>query len=890
MGVTTSFSIDSKTKLNVQLPDNLSKQTRTSFTVYPEIDLVKFEVEAIQNFISGKGIFSADKDPIAAKGILVLRYGVEDDRALEMFKQIRRSGLHSAVLVTDGPITMNSKGPKFETTVDRNGQTVEERFSNDIRPEYLSDRANGPDVKSMLDADYKMYSPVLPKEGNLIQAGDFYVAMSAIANPTSDRKPIMHEKEVILYVLKNPKGDVVPENIKNLYVMHGTGNWTRIHVNRNFIYRDSSKSQEGAGFFALKHAFNTLETFVRKGMSARISDIPTPGRQRVTDSQGNFWEAAYTDGKYELNQRMADEFNVMAGDEETLQRLSEGNPEKYKNLKSVSETIEVGEIVLSHFVMTNTKVVEAIFNLWQAQNAKGKPFFIRGALDAKFVGLRSFGLGAIMAGYDTKTDFGKTRRALGKNFSKYVDVAVHMEETVNPDGTPVTNIDPDGPPSDRVLWHDKTTQIKFKTSPNSEWRSYIFTGSYNNSNNFNNLERQDWLSVPAESEISVAVNSSIRSAVSAALKESKYGKKKALPLEKGVFVKELANFLGQSPIDLDWNETLALKEKLESIHKKTKAEQAAFMKDISVVMRKMASKPSRLISYLQVKPEDLNMRLGSMSRFYSWYLSLPRYRQGFDFAISANEMLSLGLSILEKPFSAKMALLDILWSPNVPKHILEARAFRIYEYMELDKVFAKKLKDWKSDKKPFESEKFPFSEDVVFTVDLMDTATQKSLTDLVEARKLSEASKVLSQWVEKNKTQLGSKVALAASTAEVQSRLQGFVGLLDWYKALPADPAFKYPVVDLETSTLIGQLLSENMDLLLLKEQPMDKLTETIKYIVALKGYRDGKDGSPGALSQKTSEGLRVVSEASKGKTGKSAFPVKEVSRLQAPQCRALMM
>lgn len=845
-GVTVPFLLSQKPVLDTDV--------KNGFQVYQNIDIVQFEVDAIQDFLSGKGIFSGEKDPSSSRGFIVLRYGLEDDRALEMFKQVRKTDIHSALLVTDGPITMDGDKAQFGTRTDRMGKTVPEDFSNDIRPEYLMTHANGPDVKSMLDSGYKLYSPVLPKKGNLVEKGDFYVAMSAVANPANDRKPIMHEKEVVMYILKDPTGPVVMENIKKLYVIHGTGNWTRVHYNRNFIYEDNMKSEDGPGKFAFRHAVNTLETFVREGQTAKISDIPTPGRMRLNDKDGFFWEMAYTDGKYELNQRIADRLNVMAGDEETLQRLSNGNADEYKHLKEVSENVEVKEILLSHFVMTNMKVVEALFNLWTVQKAKGKPFWVRGALDAKFVGLRSFGLGALMAGYDTKTQFGRTRRALGKEFAKYVDVAVQLEEV--PDAK---NINPDGPPSDRILWHDKTTMITYQMKGDAQARSDLFTGSYNNSNNFNNLERQDWYSIPAESALIKAVETSVKSGIKISLK----GNKKALPLEKAVFVKELATFLGQSPIDLDWTMVLGVRARLESLHTKTPEERQELLKDLGYKMMKEGLRPSRLIKSLQLSKDDLRTRIEAMGRFFTWYSSQPFYRQGFDVAISANEMLSLGLAVQESPMSAKFALKDIFWRPNVPNHVIEARAFKIYQYMGLEAVFAQKLTKYPDDKKPFPSAKFPFSEDITFSVDLMDPATQKSVAELMQAGKNADAAKLLAQWLQANKDALGDKLGLAATADEIQKRLTGFSDLLKWYQGLQAEPTYKYKVADLQSPELVSQLLSENLDLLLLKDQPQQKVQDTVKYIISLKGYQDLPKGVPGILSEKTTEAVRVLTGVS---------------------------
>lgn len=873
---------------------------KSAVRVYPNIDLVKFEIQMAENFLAGKGPFKDLKGPIGGRGLIVLRYGVEDERAEKFLVEAKKMGVHSLVLVTDGPITVKppesffpeKKDKDGNVVTDKSGNVVREDFSNNIRKEFFTDKeheswvktGNGKYVQGLLQEGYKLYSPVQPKKGSLIQAGDFFVVMSALANPKLERTPIMHMKEIVMYELKDPSKELSFENLKNLIVMDGTGNWTRVHVNRTALKVDSMPDKPGLNVFSLKHALDSIENFAAEGRTARIKDITTNMRVRVNAKDGSFVESAYTDGQNELNQRMADELNVLAGDEETLKRLAtddkgELDEKKYQELKARSEDVFVKDVVLSHFVFTNTKVLYALLNLWEAQNAKKRPFQINGVLDLKFVGLRSFGLGALLAGFDTKTSFGQTRRALPKEFVKSVKLYSYLEESKL-----AKEVDPDGPPTDRVLWHDKTTLITYKTKGQSEFWTSVYTGSYNNSNNYHNLERQDWFYVKNNADMVAAYENSIRTAIAKAVVSTRNGKKKILPIEDAIFVKELGLLIGVAWNDLDWNGIFKLRKKLESLHNlETAEDRLKVISELGKVLRQEAIEKggvhSRLIKKLHVNREKLDIKLQTIQKFLVWYTSQPFYRQGFDAAIRSNEILALALSFQEDAWTAKQALRKIFWRPYLPDHSLDARSYKVFKYMGLERA----LKILSPDK----PSAFPFAKDVVLTADLLSETLEKEILKDVDAGDLKLAARDLSNWTKKLSAE---KSALVLGDQKIiLQRLNGMMAVISWYSKLETAPDYRWEVPDLSKKEMVSQLLTENLDLLLLKEQNLENIKETLQWIVSLKGYRNpnGQDKGPLTdLIDKAYEAYKAGEKAEPSTSTQKPKPTKAI--VEAPICRAI--
>jgi hypothetical protein len=130
------------------------------------------------------------------------------------------------------------------------------------------------------------------------------------------------------------------------------------------------------------------------------------------------------------------------------------------------------------------------------------------------------------------------------------------------------------------------------------------------------------------------------------------------------------------------------------------------------------------------------------------------------------------------------------------------------------------------------------------------------------AGKTSEAAQTIQKWLTESAGQLGNKLERAATAAVVASRLAGFLKVVNWYTDLPMDTSYKYRLYNVLPKSIVSQFLSESMDLLLLKEQPMARLEASMAYLLTLKGYHDGPVDAPKSLTRMIKEGLEVLASA----------------------------
>lgn len=631
---TASYSVDLSQHLG----------THPGFTVYPDVDLIDYETNVLQQFMRGQGPFAVDPEPAANRAIVVLRYGFDNPKAVQAMKDAKTLGLHSAVLVSDGPITMDSKKATFGTVTGENNQTLPANYTNDLKPEYILESGQGRSIRELMASGFALSTPVSnpqPAAANdqILQKGKFFVTLSAlIQNMTIT--PIMHEKEAIMVVVKDPSQPVSPGNIKSMYVMHGSGNWTtNNHINRSYLTKENLADPNGNGRMALDHALTTIAEFSQPGRSAQMNKIKIPGSLRLVAKDGSFIESAYTDGQFELNQRIVNFFENVAA-----------NPQNF----------DIKDVWLNHFVLTNRNVVLSLIKAWDAMNKQGRPFMINGMLDAQYVELQGYGLGAALAGFDIINPSNAGLRGMKGDFLKHVNLSVDFAEVPG-----AVNIKPNGAPEHRLLDHGKDTWIHYRdlSAGGGEWVE-AWTGSYNCSTNKNNLERQDQLHLPAtSSRVAAAIQQSIDAGVRFTTQQGS-----AVPLrETGVGLSVLAKALGQSPLDLDRQ---AVDEFIAFSHA-GQLDDAAITK-LQDILTRAAPKASRLAPEFQIKPEVLAQRIGALRRLSTWWKQNVLKPEESQFTPS--DVMHLVLLTGQDEASALGILKNRFFDKNADKADIEKRA------------------------------------------------------------------------------------------------------------------------------------------------------------------------------------------------------------------------
>lgn len=617
--------------------------TNPGFTVYPDVDLIDYETDVLQQFMRGQGPFAADPEPAGSRAVIILRYGFDNPKAVQAMKDAKTLGLHSAVLVSDGPITMDSKKATFGTVTGENGQTKPANFTNDLKPEYILGNSQGKAMLELMNNGYQLSTPVSnpqPQAPNeqILQKGKFFITLSALIQNMLIT-PIMHEKEAIMVVLKDPTKPVTVDNIKSMYIMHGSGNWTtNNHINRSYLTKENLSDPNGNGRMALVHALSAISEFSQPGRSAQMNKIQGPGMLRLVAKDGSFIESAYTDGQFELNQRIVNFFEAVAA-----------NPDGF----------QINDVWLSHFVLTNRNVVLSVIKAWDAMSAKGRPFHVNGMLDSQYVELQGYGLGAALAGFDVINPNTAGLHGMKGDFLNYVNLSVDFEEVPN-----ATNIDPNGAPDHRLLDHGKDTWVSYRNLADaSDWVE-AWTGSYNCSTNKNNLERQDQLHLPAASS---KLAMSIQQTIDAAVKETTQ-RNAAVPLrDTGVGMSVLAKFLGQSPMDLNRQ---AVDDFLQ-LARAGKLDDAA-LAQLQLILNRAAPKPSRLLPKYQVSAADITTRIAALKRLSAWWQTnvLP----SSDAVLTASDLMHLVLLTSQDDASALGILKNRFYDKTANPADIEKRA------------------------------------------------------------------------------------------------------------------------------------------------------------------------------------------------------------------------
>ncbi len=559
----------------------------TDQRAHPGEDILKYEAQAMRDFREGSGQFSHYKNvPAKNKGLILRRYEEGDQAVTQEFIEASHSGFRRLLGIFDFNPAMTGtfkEGEKSNT--DFNHVTYKE------------------------SAMAKMIQQIRAEPKLALNDVNHGYVSQPLYN--GEMAPIMHNKDMI-FVIYNGDG-----SIKELTLFTGSNNMTNNpRYNRMFRINDQQAIQ-----FILDNCDEMADVFSKGGA---IKDIKSKPPLLLTYRDGSTMELAFTDGKFNPNDRI----------QGTLERAA-ANP----------KDIVMKRATLSHFVATDGDVIEGLHSAMKAHPAM-ETFAV---LDDKFLPLNEFGKGAVLAGYNTSPTFGKSTfgfaaglRARIRAFG-YQKMAEGRVET-----------DSDGPPISRELWHDKTTVLEYSEG-GVDWVE-VFTGSFNLSTNGANSELQIKFRLPASSPFGQMVLESI---TKVAANEPAF----AIPLELAVFRNFLGDLLSHSIAEIPV-------ERAETIMKALKLGK---YNDAMSDLRELGKEPTTL--HKKASAAELEARLTKVAKFMEWAVAHaePTARKG----LSPQRFTAGAFGIVNptaSPGRMIQAMRSALWDAATPKDALEAKA------------------------------------------------------------------------------------------------------------------------------------------------------------------------------------------------------------------------
>lgn len=382
------------------------------------VDLLELERKALRSFIA--------TGPAPGKEIILVRYGVTDGQIFDLLIDAMKKNI-PVTFVTDANRALEHEfGPT-------------ENIFTDFSKATFKDSDMGPGLKRLIESGFKW------------NTGPFKVLSQPLFQKTADKMiPIMHEKALLL------------KNGKKSKLLRGTANLSSAsRINRMFEHTDPlfNKIYED-------HYRQLIEVFSKGG---KIRDIPPTAPTRMIFKDSTSLEVAFTDGKYNPNDRLS-----------SIIKRAINDP----------ENIKIEELVLSQFAFTNKDFSTTLNQYFHVLKLKGMPYpKVILFVDAKFSLLDGYGQAPVLAGYDTIPEWGNVSRGLDSEFLGSFKIYMYQRPAIDPaTGTIVPEKVRNGEPSSRYLLHDKSASIR--VSEYGEAHGYFASGSENLSGHFDNAEEQ----------------------------------------------------------------------------------------------------------------------------------------------------------------------------------------------------------------------------------------------------------------------------------------------------------------------------------------------------------------------------------------------------------------
>ncbi|MBI4347593.1 MAG: hypothetical protein HY553_12110 [Elusimicrobia bacterium] len=571
--------------------------------------------------VSGDDLLARERDAITAfidngapadlKRIVLTRYSINDAALAKELARAKRLGI-DVVLITDLNVSMDFAFAE--------GESMIADFSR-AKPK---DDAAGRFIQLLLDGGFRIGVDIVSQP--LYNHGD------------SMRDPLMHEKSLLLVTKADPKRgvegatQVVRDPLLEMYF--GTANLaTNPRYNRIFKVIEPQLAAH-----ALAHAEAMIEAF-KAGKP--IKEIESEPPFRVYFEDDSFVELAYTNGKYNPNERLVDLFERAAQD---------------------PKDVKIEGVVFSHFVMTNGQVIDTLKDAMKAQ----EDFEVIAVVDDKFIPVRGYGKAANLAGVPAVPEMGKISFGFGYSLRKRIKAWAYQRRAVGADGKPIEEKGLEGPPLARHLWHDKTT-IVYVVENGVRW-AYVFTGSFNNSNNFHSAELQIMGRFRADSPMVAAIRDSI-------VKTAESERDHAVWLDRALLRHTLARLIGHSPLEISLAGLRAITDAMKG--------------DVSGVGRELTKALAAGTSLVQdtIAPELARANIARFMELLNWYGGAKKPPLNMQRAIAAAAVLAYpDMSAYEK----KVLINSFLWE-DIPDSEMERQTGEAWRALGLkDEMPARK--------------------------------------------------------------------------------------------------------------------------------------------------------------------------------------------------------
>ena len=577
-------------------------------------DLVARERQAVADFAADKKI------PNERKHIILTRYHVEDKLLAKILVDALKTGVR-VDFITDFNSSMEYEFPK-------RSQTSLQDFSK----AKLTEDALGEFLQILLDGGFK----IVGNGSNAQPRGAIY--SQPIFNQKSSRYskmiPIMHEKS-LLFVVEPKAGTPAAPEIVDYYF--GTANLSE-HKRYNRLFRLQEKPTEGA---ALEHAQKLMEGF-RAGLTSIEAERPL----RVVFEDESYIEMGNSNNQYNLNGRIVDLF----------ERAAKGE-------------LQIENVIFSHFAPTKSNLFPALRKAMAAQTN----FRVFSISDQKFTSVDSYGKVAVMGGFLVTPPLGgpgwgwsgdMTKRAKALEFLRGVDGLVET--------------DPKGAPTEREVWHDKTTLVSVNEG-GRRW-TYVFTGSFNASNKADNAELQFMFRFPTESHWVKAIEDSIVKTVD---RQKDY----VLPLSIGLVRDSIAAVAGMSPLYVP----------VAAAHALIKAAQTRDASALEPQLQAMIEEASRVLG-AAFQPRRAVLRFKTLLNFMAWFHS-EREQGRMNYPLTVQKLVAIATVVGNlkggmTTYSIKSQLNKALWDPTADKDEMERRVARAWDVLGIEAPMPSRAAKW----------------------------------------------------------------------------------------------------------------------------------------------------------------------------------------------------
>lgn len=512
------------------------------------------------------------------KTLILVRYEAGDMRVADALVAAKNAGYAKVYFVTDSNVIMNGKFDGAPFNSDFDGATYQ-------------DNENAKFVKRLLAEGFKFNDP---KYGIYLQ-------------PLYDRRndqmaPIMHEKELFLATEKN-------DGALDIVFINGTNNMSRApRINRAINVADQDLAR-----FAYDHALALADLFKNK---LPIDKLKAKPPLRVTYADNTYAELAFTDGQYNMNDRMASMFDDAAA-----------NPNERK----------VKGVWFSENVLTNGKIVNSLKNLMQAQS----DFGVTGVFDGWNAGVYGYELSASMAGYPVIRPAPNAPAALGwrPRLTSRTRLFVYQRGREEKPETTLTGV-----PFGRHLLHDKTAMVAISEG-GRDWL-YVFTGSFNASNHFQNAELQMLYKLPLDSPMAKAFLASVENLITT---EKDY----VIPYDLAMTRQFVGRMLGHSELELPFETTKTIFEHFKN----------GRYDDAAEVMREFSKTPTSLSEKTDFAA--IETRVSRLTTFLK-----SRFQRG----VQPQTLLMAGFGLMNPkatPSKVREAMREVVFDGRVPKSEVE---------------------------------------------------------------------------------------------------------------------------------------------------------------------------------------------------------------------------